>query len=58
MEASEHIKKCGDCGKPFAPFYYYDDQAKPVLADCTIRPPALQGEWGPIQGLTAYWESL
>lgn len=58
MEAHQHIKKCAHCGKPFAPFYYFDDQAKPILADSTLRPPSLHGEWGAIQGLTAYWENF
>jgi hypothetical protein len=58
MEAADHIKKCSDCGKPFAPFYYFDDQTKPVLADSTLRPVGMQGEWGPIHGLTASWENF
>ncbi len=56
-EAKHNIKRCNYCKKPFAPFYYFDDKSKPILADCTLRPTALQGEWGAIQGLTAYWES-
>lgn len=55
-EADHNIQRCGECDKPFAPFYYFDDQSKPILADCTLRPPAMQGEWKAIQGLTAYWE--
>lgn len=55
-QADHNIKRCGECQKPFAPFYYFDDQAKPILADSTLRPPALHGEWKAIQGLTAYWD--
>lgn len=56
MEAHENIRRCSQCGKPFAPFYYFDDLSKPILADSTLRPTSMDGEWGAIQGLTAYWD--
>jgi hypothetical protein len=51
------VQCCESCHKHFAPFYYFDDRGKPTVADFTLRPPHLEGEWSPIQGLTAYWES-
>ncbi len=50
------ILKCGSCGKPFAPFFYFKDEFTPVIAEGEIRPTELKGEWRPIHGLTAYWQ--
>lgn len=55
-EAEQSVKRCTFCDKPFAPFFYFDDRAKPVQADYQLRPLDLNGQWRPIQGLTAYWE--
>lgn len=52
----KNIRKCGDCGKPFAPFYYFNDEFTPVLTEGELRPPLLEGQWRPIHGLTAYWQ--
>ena len=58
-EAAATIKRCGGCGKPFAPFYYYDDALKPIYAAAELRPVIIAGPetWHPIQGLTAYWSA-
>lgn len=55
-ESESAVYKCSQCGKLFAPFFYFDDKRKPVQADYTLRPMNLNGQWRPIQGLTAYWE--
>jgi hypothetical protein len=54
---TQPVAKCGDCGKSLAPFFYFDDRFTTVPGDGTLRPPRLQGEYNPIQGLTAYWET-
>ena len=57
-EHDGEVKRCDGCGKPFAPFYYYDDHQAPVLSAQGLRPaPRVEGEWRPIQGLTAYWSA-
>ena len=55
-EHEDEVKRCGECGKPFAPFYYYDDHQSPIYTaqDLRARPPG-EDQWRPIQGLTAYW---
>jgi hypothetical protein len=55
-EAPSQVRRCDHCGKPFAPFYYFNDRLSPVQFDGGLRPPELDGEWRPIQGLTAYWQ--
>ncbi|MBX3023218.1 MAG: hypothetical protein KF799_16205 [Bdellovibrionales bacterium] len=55
-EAPSQVRHCSSCKKPFAPFYYFNDQFSPVQYDAGLRPTALEGEWRPIQGLTAYWQ--
>jgi hypothetical protein len=54
--APKHITKCVSCGKPFAPFYYFNDEHTPVASESELRPPDMEGEWRPIHGLTAYWK--
>lgn len=55
--SSQALARCLDCGKPFAPFYYYNDEVTPVPAEDQLRPPDLPGQWRPIHGLTAYWQT-
>lgn len=55
-EAQKQVRKCTSCGKPFAPFYYFKDEFSPVQYDGGLRSPDLEGQWRPIQGLTAYWQ--
>jgi hypothetical protein len=54
-EAQTLVRRCSRCDKPFAPFYYFDDKFSPVLNASGLRAPDLDGQWRPIQGLTAYW---
>lgn len=56
-ESDASVKKCSDCGKTFAPFYYFNDQFTPIALDQGLRSPELPGEWRPVQGLTAYWQT-
>jgi hypothetical protein len=56
-EEPKNVRRCSDCGKPFAPFYYFNDEFTPVLTEGELRPPLLDGQWRPIHGLTAYWQS-
>ena len=60
MNESEHAKveRCDHCNKGLAPFYYFDDRFTAVQGDLSLRPPLLQSEYFPIQGLTVYWESF
>jgi hypothetical protein len=55
-ESPAQIRRCSDCGKPFAPFYYFNDKFTPVQAEGGLRPPHVEGQWRPIHGLTAYWQ--
>jgi hypothetical protein len=55
-QSSSQVRKCGTCSKPFAPFYYFNDEFTPVLTEGELRPPTLEGQWRPIHGLTAYWQ--
>lgn len=55
-ESSAQIRRCSDCGKPFAPFYYFDDKFSPIPLDQGLRAPDVKGQWRPIRGLTAYWQ--
>jgi hypothetical protein len=50
------VAKCSRCGKPFAPFYYFNDEFTPIVSEGELRPPDLEGQWRPIHGLTAYWQ--
>lgn len=58
VQASQPVIKCFECGRTLAPFFYFDDRFSSVPAEGTLRPPRLEGEYNPIQGLTAYWETL
>ena len=50
------VDTCEHCGKSLAPFYYFDDRFSVPPSDLVIRSPRLDGEYRPIQGLTAYWD--
>lgn len=56
-EAQAKVRSCTQCGKPFAPFFYFNDQFTPVQNEGGLRPQVLIGEWKPLQGLTAYWQT-
>ncbi len=55
-EAPRQVRQCDGCGKPFAPFYYFNDQFTPIMNEGNLRPMELDGQWRPLQGLTAYWQ--
>ena len=57
-QSEQPIKKCSQCNKSLAPFFYFDDETKVVLSDMHLRPPLVDGEFSPIHGLTVYWEQL
>ncbi|MEO0335085.1 MAG: hypothetical protein AAF202_01735 [Pseudomonadota bacterium] len=57
-QEKEPVQKCHHCGKSLAPFFYFDDKYKVILSDMHRRPPVIIGEYLPIHGLTAYWESF
>lgn len=56
-EGAMQVKSCTACGKPFAPFYYFNDKFTPVQGEGSLRPPHIEGQWRPLQGLTAYWQA-
>lgn len=58
MKDGDPVDRCSHCNKSLAPFFYFNDRFKVVLGDETLRPPMMEGEYSPIQGLTAYWESF
>jgi hypothetical protein len=58
MHENQRSGHCETCHKSLAPFQYFDDRFSPIQSDRTLRPPLLEGEFVPIHGLTAYWESF
>ena len=56
------VEKCQCCGKPLAPFYYFDESRAMGLkteaeSQAEYRSSALpHREYPPIWGLTAYWD--
>lgn len=54
-ERGERIERCECCGKPIAPFFYFNDQEVPVSSENMVRAQWVPGEVKPIIGLTAYW---
>jgi hypothetical protein len=57
VQHAEPVLRCGQCTKNLAPFYYFDERFTVVPAEGMLRPPRLEGEYSPIQGLTVYWEN-
>ncbi len=55
---SAQIERCDDCSKPISKFHFFDDRYTPIQSDRTLRPPMLEGEYPPIQGLSVYWETF
>ena len=49
------VDRCEHCGKPMAPFYFFDELGAPSLSDADLRPHVSKGERVPVRGLTAYW---
>ncbi len=51
----EHVTHCESCGKPMAPFFFFNEIEAPLYSDVEMRPPTSPGDRTPIRGLTAYW---
>lgn len=51
------VKSCGHCGKPMAPFYFFNEAEVVPLSEYELRPAeeCRMGERTPIRGFTAYW---
>ena len=49
------VSHCEHCGKPMAPFYFFDDREVQAWTDNDLRPPGFNSERIPVRGLTAYW---
>lgn len=54
--ANSPTSHCEKCSKSLAPFYYFDDRLTAVVSDGLLRPPLISGQYGPILGLTVFWE--
>ena len=52
----EQVLRCDHCQKSLSRFYFYDDRLTTIYGDITLRPPVVNGEVRPIQGLTVYWD--
>ena len=52
------VDRCAHCGKPMAPFYFFNDAEVMPLSESETRPPddrRAPGERKPVIGFTAYW---
>ena len=51
------VDRCEHCGKPIAPFYFFDDFLVPSYSDYGTRPDEEEtvGERLPVRGFTAIW---
>jgi hypothetical protein len=51
------VDKCLHCGKPMAPFYFFDELDVTPLSDAEVRVEAQlkAGQRTPVRGFTAYW---
>lgn len=49
------VEHCAVCGKPMAPFYFFDDSQAPIDSDFALRPNKRTKGRMPVRGLTAYW---
>ena len=51
------VDRCQHCGKPMAPFYFFNEAEVAPLSESELQPtPILRsGERKPIRGFTAYW---
>ncbi|MCB0412283.1 MAG: hypothetical protein KDD22_07140 [Bdellovibrionales bacterium] len=57
-QSDQTIMKCEHCHKSLAPFFYFDEKSITPPSDLQMRPKSLEGEYSPIQGLTAYWDGF
>lgn len=49
------VSHCGQCGKPMAPFYFFNEADVQPYSEHDLRPPSGEGDRTPIRGLTAFW---
>lgn len=51
------VDRCEHCGKPIAPFYFFDDFKVAAYSDYGARPDYTdeEGERVPVRGFTAIW---
>jgi hypothetical protein len=49
------VTACSSCGKPMAPFYFFNDQDVAPHSDFGLRPERVTGKVRPVLGFTAYW---
>lgn len=53
----ERVLRCQHCGQSLSPFYYFDDMYMNIQTENELRVLPPEGEYIPIYGLTAYWDS-
>ena len=58
VSKKDPVEKCVNCGKVFAPFYYFDDCQTAVFEDDGIREPLREGEYRSLRGLSAFWKNF
>lgn len=51
------VLSCQHCGKSMSQFYYFDDSKTSIYGVDQLRFSPKQGEYNPIYGLTAYWDT-
>ena len=51
----KHVDRCEHCGKPMAPFFYFDETTTIAPSDDDLLPQVKDNEYWPIWGLTAIW---
>jgi hypothetical protein len=53
--AGQKVSQCGECGKPMAPFFFFDESEALAPSDIGARPEPKLGDRAPIWGFTAFW---
>ena len=58
----ERVYTCQHCGQSFIPFFYFDERFTPVMDEAILRSSNTSDKnnykYTPIQGLTAYWDTM
>lgn len=54
-ENTNHVDRCANCGKVFAPYYYIDELKAPSFSEDTERPLLIEGEFAPLIGVSTIW---
>ncbi len=55
--SEQAVRYCQGCGRSLAPFFYFKEETVPLFSDLQLRPTLVKGEFSPILGLTAQWDS-